>query len=91
MGEGVFLLKKWKMGVFFVKKVDLSSTQGAICTVSVFFYFTFYLFGGCAPNTPPCLRACVIVRSSAPVTLVILLLINVFFGINNALAVCFAC
>ena len=56
------------------------------------FYFTFYLFGGgCAPNAPPCLRACVIVRSSAPVTLMILLLINVFFGINNALAVCFAC
>jgi len=45
--EDVFLLKKWKMGgVFFGKKVDLSSTQGALCTVSVFFYFTFYLFGG---------------------------------------------
>jgi len=29
------------------KKVDLSSTQGAWCTVSIFFYFTFYLFGGC--------------------------------------------
>ena len=46
---GVFFVKKWKMGgVFFVKKVDLSSTQGALCTVSVFFYFTFYLFGGAA-------------------------------------------
>jgi len=33
-------------GVFFVKKVDLSSTQGALYTVSLFFYFTFYLFGG---------------------------------------------
>jgi len=40
-------LKKWKMGVFckkvkneecfFCKKVDLSSTQGALCTVSLFF------------------------------------------------------
>jgi len=41
--------------VFFVKKVDLSSTQGALCTVSVFFYFTFYLFwGGCThPTHPP--------------------------------------
>jgi len=33
------------MGVF-CKQVDLSSTQGALCTVSVFFYLTFYLFGG---------------------------------------------
>ena len=31
---GVFFVKKWKM-VFFVKKVDLSSMQGALCTVSV--------------------------------------------------------
>jgi len=55
-GGCFFCLKKWKMGVFFVKKVengvfckkvDLSSTQGALCIVSVFFYFTFYLFGGC--------------------------------------------
>ena len=40
---------------FFRKKVDLSSMQGALCTVSVFFilHFTFYLFGGaCAPNAP---------------------------------------
>ena len=79
------------MGGVFSKKVDISSTQGAICTVSVFFYFTFYLFGGVRTQRTPCLRACVIVRSSAPVTLMILLLINVFFGINNALAVCFAC
>jgi len=45
-------VKKWKGGgVFFCKKVDLSSTQGALCTVSVFLYFTFYLFGGAyAPN-----------------------------------------
>ena len=54
--NGFFVKKNSKMGVFFVKtsgkwgcfckKVDLSSTQGALCTVSVFFYFTFYLFGG---------------------------------------------
>jgi len=52
----VFRRKKSKKvekggGVFFFKKVDLSSTQGALCTVSVFVYFTFYLFGGeYAPN-----------------------------------------
>ena len=40
------------MGV--VKKVDLSSTQGALCTVSVFFYFTFYLFGGAHAPPPVC-------------------------------------
>ena len=40
---GVLLLKKWKMGVFFfVKKVDLSSTQGALCTVSVFFILVIW-------------------------------------------------
>jgi len=48
------VVKKWKWGVVFCKKVDLSSTQGALCTVSVFFYFTFYLFGGAyAPYAPP--------------------------------------
>jgi len=48
--------------VFLVKKVDFSSTRGAVCTVSVFFYFTFYLFGGgaCAPNAPPCRQACLV-------------------------------
>jgi len=30
---------------FFGKKVDLSSTQGGLCTVSVFFILPFYLFG----------------------------------------------
>jgi len=38
------------------KKVDLSSTQGALCTVGPIsiLYFTFYLFGGAyAPNAPP--------------------------------------
>ena len=55
---GVFVKKSGKWGGFSCKKVDLSSTQGALCTVSVFFYFTFYLFegGAYAPNAPPCLR-----------------------------------
>ena len=53
---GVFC-KKVENGGVFCKKVDLSSTQGALCTVSVFFYFTFYLFGG-GVRTHPCLQAC---------------------------------
>jgi len=52
---GVFLLKKVENGVF-CKKVDLSSTQGALCTVSVFFILHFtYLGGAYAPNAPPSL------------------------------------
>ena len=54
---GGVLIKKWKMGVF-CKQVDLSSTQGALCTVSVFFYLTFYLFGGAYAAKAPCLQAC---------------------------------
>jgi len=51
---GVLFVKKVENGFFCKKKVDLSSTQGALCTVSVFFYFTFYLFGGAyAPNASP--------------------------------------
>ena len=51
----MFFVKKWKKGgVFFVKKVDLSSTQGASCTVSIFFLFYILLIGGTyAPNAPP--------------------------------------
>jgi len=52
---GVFV-KKWKMcGCFFCKKVDLSSMQSALCAVSVFFYFTFYLLVGVirTQRTPP--------------------------------------
>jgi len=46
--------KKVENGGVFCKKVDLSSTQGALCTVAVFFYFTFYLFGGVrTQRTPP--------------------------------------
>jgi len=44
---------KW-VCVFFCKKVDLSSTQGALCTVSVFLISHFtYLGGEYAPNAPP--------------------------------------
>jgi len=52
----VFFVKKsgkWG-GVFFCKKVDLSSTQGALCRPTVSVFFTFYLFGGAyPPNSPP--------------------------------------
>ena len=78
--------------VFFVKQWTFPQRRVQYVQYQYFFTLHFtYLGGGCAPIAPPCLRACVIVRSSAPVTLMILLLINVFFGINNALAVCFAC
>jgi len=42
-------------GGVFVKKVDLSSTQSALCTVSVFFILHFtYLWGClCTQRTPP--------------------------------------
>jgi len=44
-----------KWGCFFVKKVDLSSTQGGLCTVSVFFILHFIHLGGCVrtQRTPP--------------------------------------
>ena len=47
-------------GVFFCKNVDLSSTQGALCTVSVLFVLHFtYLGVRTLPTHPlPCLRAC---------------------------------
>jgi len=54
--SGFFVKKSGKWGCF-VKKVDLSSTHGALCTVSVFFilHFTNFFFGGgaYAPNAPP--------------------------------------
>jgi len=53
---GCFLVKKSGKWGRICKKVDLSSTHGALCTVSVFFYFTFYLFGegvGTHPTHPP--------------------------------------
>jgi len=49
---GVFCKKKWKMGVFYCEKVDLSSTQGALCTVSVFILHFTYLGGAYAPPLP---------------------------------------
>ena len=56
---GVFFVKKVENG-FFLEKVDLFSTQGALCTVSVFFLFYILLiWGAYTPNEhpPPCLRA----------------------------------
>ena len=53
--ENVFLSKAENGGVF-CKKVDLSSTQGALyrLTVSVFFILHFtYLGCAYAPNAPP--------------------------------------
>ena len=45
--RGCFFVKKsGKWEVFFCKKVDLSSTQGALCTVSVFFILHFTYSGG---------------------------------------------
>jgi len=48
---GVFFIKKSGNGGCFCKKVDLSTTHGALCTVSVFFilhllYFYIYLYYG---------------------------------------------
>ena len=37
----------------FCKKVDLSSTQGPLCTVSVFLFYILLIWGGCVPNAPP--------------------------------------
>ena len=47
--NGGAFVKKVENRVFLNKKVDLSSTQGALCTVSVFFilHFTYFLGGGC--------------------------------------------
>ena len=52
MKWGCFV-KKWKMGGVFCKKVDLSSTQGALCTVSVFFILHFTYLGRCTHSTHP--------------------------------------
>ena len=40
-------------GCFFVKKVDLASTQGALCTVSVFFILHFTYLGGVRTQRTP--------------------------------------
>jgi len=53
------VVKKWKMGGVFCKKVDFSSTQGALCTVSVFLIFNFtYLGVHTHPMDPPSLWVC---------------------------------
>ena len=49
---GGFVKKSGKWGVFFCKKVDLSSTQGALCTVSVFSLHFTYLGCACTQRTP---------------------------------------
>ena len=60
----VFVKKRWKMGNAFgkkvkkwggCKKVDLSSTQGALCTVSVFLFYILLIGGGVRthPTHPP--------------------------------------
>ena len=50
---GCFFVKKVGNGGVLCKKVDLSSTQGALCTVSVFFILHFTYLGVYAPNAPP--------------------------------------
>ena len=47
----VFFVKSGKWGVFLVKKVDFSSTQGALCTVSVVFILHSAYLG--PQRTPP--------------------------------------
>ena len=48
---GVFC-KKVENGGVFCKKVDLSSTQGALCTVSVFFILHLTYLGGAVRTHP---------------------------------------
>ena len=51
---GVFCKKSGKWGVFFCKKVDLSSTQGVLCTVSVFLFYISLIWGvRTHPTHPP--------------------------------------
>jgi len=54
MGGGCFFVKKAENGDVFCKKVDLSSQQGALCTVSIFFILCFAYLGGayCTQRTP---------------------------------------
>jgi len=46
------LKKSGKWGCVFCKKVDLSSMQGALCTVSIFLLYILLIWGAYAPNTP---------------------------------------
>jgi len=53
VSKGRVFCKKWNMEVF-CKTVDLSSTQVALCTVSVFFILHFiYLGVRTHPTDPP--------------------------------------
>jgi len=60
-----FVKKKWKMGVFYVNKVEncffvkSGPFLNAGCIMySISIYFTFYLFGGCVSiQRTPCLQA----------------------------------
>ena len=67
---GWFFVKNWKIWMFFVKKVENGGGVFAkkwtfpqprvhYVRYQYFFYFTFYLFGGCVHTQPPCLRVCV--------------------------------
>ena len=44
---GCFFIKKVEMGVF-CKKVDLYTTQGALCTVAVFFILHLLILRACS-------------------------------------------
>jgi len=62
---------KWGW-VFFRKKVDLSLTQGALCTVSVFLFYILLIRGegGCVrTQRTPFLRACAVRRAAAAAVL----------------------
>jgi len=52
---GVLCKKVENGGVFFCKEVDISSTQGALCTVSVLLILHFIYLEGCirTQRTPP--------------------------------------
>jgi len=49
---GYFVKKSGKCGNVFFVKVDLSSKQGALCTVSVFFILRFTYLGGGVSTHP---------------------------------------
>jgi len=85
-------MKKWKMGVFFCKKVDLSSTQGTLCTVSVFFILHFTFLGGAyASNAPHRLRACKLIDVDVDSDLFKMLFVQSTVGVlttNSAAGCC---
>jgi len=58
--------------VFFVKKVDLSSMQGALCTVSVFFILHFTYLGATPLPMEPGEEAAISTDQSKRCTLLLL-------------------